>query len=292
MLFTRGPQVGLRLTVLIFLSIVLMLLDHRQHYLVPVHNVLSGLVAPLQYAVDAPRRLFENLNTYLTSKENLLIENASLRTQQIILKTKLQKLTALQQENTELRALLTTAKRDHKLRVVVAELLAVDTDPLVSEVVLDKGQNADIYVGQPVLDAAGVMGQVIQVGPLTSRVLLINDLRSAVPVQDARNGVRGLVVGQGRLASLLLTDVAITADIKIGDSLITSGLGGRYPSGYPVGVVTNIYHAPHEQSIKIEISPSARLNQNQQVLLIWPSKKIPIDAPKIEMADATHSKIK
>lgn len=269
-----------------------MLLDHRQHYLAPVHNLLSGLVAPMQYAVDAPRKLFKNLNTYFTSRESLLIENASLRTQQIILNAKLQKLTALQQENAELRALLTTAKRDHNLRVVVAELLAVDTDPLVSEVVLDKGQNSGIYVGQPVLDATGVMGQIIQVGPLTSRVLLINDLRSAVPVQNTRNGVRGLVVGQGRLANLLLTDIAITADIKIGDTLITSGLGGRYPSGYPVGTVTNIYHAPHEQIIKIEISPSARLNQNQQVLVIWPSKKIPIDAPKIEMIDTAHSKNK
>jgi len=261
-----------------------MVFDQRLHYLKPVRNTLSAFVAPIQYLVDAPIKLVQAISTNISSRETLLDENAALKAKQLFLQAQLQKLVALQNENVELRALLKSSPHLTNTRTEIAGLLAVSTEPLISEVVLDKGTNSGVYVGQPVLDANGIMGQIIQVGPLTSRLLLISDLRSAVPVQDARNGVRGIVVGQGRLAKLSLTNIPDTVDVMAGDVLVTSGLGGHYPEGYPVGVVTHVQHNTGAQFSSIEVTPSAQLDRNQQVLLIWPPQVPTIDVPKSQPA--------
>ncbi len=279
-MFTRGPQMGSRLFFLTLLSIALMVLDQRQHYLAPLRNALTALVAPLQYLVNAPIRGMQTLSDNLSSRERLLAENTSLKAQQLLLQAQLQNLIALENENKELRALLQATPRLKNQRITIAHLLAVSTGALMSELILNKGRKADIYVGQPVLDANGVMGQIIQVGQLTSRLLLISDLRSAVPVQDARNGVRGIVVGQGHLEKMLLTDIPDTVDVKEGDLLVTSGLGGHYPEGYPMGIVARIQHDTGAQFTHIEVTPSARLNRNQPLLLIWPPAVPDIDVSK------------
>ncbi len=291
-MFTRGPQIGLRLIFLVILSIFLMVLDQREHYLTPLRNGLTAFVAPIQYLVNAPIRGVQTLLDNLSSRETLLAENTSLKAKQLLLQAQLQKLIALENENMELRALLQSSPRLQNRHIAIAHLLAVSTDPLISELVLDKGRKAGVYIGQPVLDANGVMGQIIQVGPLTSRLLLIADLRSAVPVQDTRNGVRGIVVGQGQMAKLLLTDIPDTVDVKQGDLLVTSGLGEHYPAGYPVGVVTQVQHDTGAQFTHIEITPSAKLNRNQPILLIWPPAMLDIDAPKSISATKTGSKHK
>ena len=269
-----------------------MVLDHRQHLLSPVRNVLSAVVAPMQYLVDKPIKLVNAAGSSISSRQALLAENAELHAQQMLLQAQLQKLIALESENTQLRELLTASEHMRNMRVVAAQLIEVNTDPLVSEIVLDKGSKNEVYEGQPVLDAKGVMGQVIQVGPLTSRILLLNDLRSAIPVQNSRSGVRGIVVGKGKLLDLELIDIPLTADIKVGDILVTSGLGKRYPSGYPAGIVKAIKHNPGEQFAQIIVSSSAKLNQSQQVLLIWPPKKLLVDAPKLPAADKINPKLK
>jgi len=249
-----------------------MVLDHHQHYLASARNLLTAIVVPVQYAVNKPIQIVKEISTDLAGHQKLLAENAALRTQILLLQAQLQKLLALENENNQLRALLASASQMHKQRLVVAQLLDVDTDTLISEVVLDKGKRDGVFIGQPVLDAYGVMGQVIQVGPLTSRVLLLTDLRSALPVQDARNGSRGIIVGRGKLANLALTDTASSADIQPGDVLVSSGLGGRYPAGYPVGEVKSVQRKSSDQFMQIEVVPKAQLNRSQQVLLIWPSK--------------------
>lgn len=269
-----------------------MVLDHRQHLLSPVRNVLSAVVAPIQYLVDKPIKLVSAIGTNFSSRQVLLAENAELHAQQMLLQAQLQKLIALENENTQLRALLTASERIRNMQVAVAQLLEVNTDPLMSEIVLDKGLKEEVYIGQPVLDAKGVMGQVIQVGSLTSRVLLLNDLRSAIPVQNSRSGIRGLVIGKGKLLDLELTDIPLTADVKVGDILVTSGLGGRYPAGYPVGMVKVIKHNPGEQFAQIIVTSTAKLNQSQQVLLIWPPNKLLVDAPKQSDRDKTNPKLK
>lgn len=285
-MFTRGPQIGLRLFFLAILSIVLMVLDQREHYVAPLRNALTALVTPMQYLVDAPVRGVQTLNDNLSTREKLLAENASLKAKQLLLQAELQKLISLQNENAQLRALLQSSPRLQNRRIAIAHLLAVSTDPLISELVLDKGHNHGVYNGQPVLDANGIMGQIIQVGPMTSRLLLISDLRSAVPVQDVRNGVRGIVIGQGHLAKMLLTDIPDTVDVKENDLLVTSGLGGHFPEGYPVGVITKVQHDTGAQFTHIEVTPSAQLNRNQPVLLIWPPEVPNIDAPKSTLSAA------
>lgn len=265
------------------LSMGLMVADYRGHYLNPTRQVFNSVVAPLQYIVDLPIEFTQNIIDGFSSRKALVAENTALKSEHLLLQAQLQQLTALQNENSQLRALLTSYPRLENQAITVAKMLAVATDPLVSEVVLSGGAKNGIYEGQPVLDAYGVMGQIIAVGPLTSRLLLLSDSRSAVPVQVARNGVRGIVIGQGKLSNLQLSDVPPTADIRVGDLLISSGLGGRFPADYPVGVIEKILHDPGEQFMKVEVKPSAHLDRNEPVLLIWPPKSIPVDVESSKM---------
>ncbi len=179
----------------------------------------------------------------------------------------------LEQENTQLRALLKSPLRSVYGQFIVAQLLEVDADELQQEWVLDKGRSEAVYVGQPVLDSGGVIGQVISVGPLNSRILLVSDVRSAVPVQNSRTGMRTIVGGTGISDKLTLLNVPVTSDVRVGDALITSGLGGRFPAGYNVGVISAVKHRAGEQFSVISVKPSANLNRSQQVLLVWPSEK-------------------
>jgi rod shape-determining protein MreC len=281
----------LRLLLLVILSVITIALDYRIDFFKPVRNLLSAVVAPVQYVVDTPIKWSMALDATLSNHQTLLVENTRLRTQNLLLQARLQRLIALENENSQLRSLLSSAQQTGNEKMIVAQMLAVNTEPLSSEIVLDKGKHNGVYEGQPVLDARGIMGQVTQVGPLTSRVLLLTDLRSAIPVQDTRNGIRGIVVGRGNLAKLALTDIPVTVDVKVGDTLVSSGLDGHYPSGHPVGVISHIRADPNEQFTAIEITPSAQLDRNQFVLLIWPPKIPTIDAPKLIQTVNTPKKI-
>src|SRR5262249_27030613 len=156
-------------------------------------------------------------------------------------------------------------------RLLVGQILDAALDPLNQEMVLDKGTDDGIFVGQPVLDAYGVMGQVIDTTAKTSRVLLISDGRSALPVQNNRNGMRAIVAGTGYANSLSLLHMPNTADVKVGDYLVTSGLGGRFPFGYPVGQIISIKKTSAERFALIEVRPAAHLDRSRMVVLVWPS---------------------
>lgn len=218
--------------------------------------------------VDAPMQLFHNIRGNLVTRQKLQSENAALSTQQVLLQAKLQRYAALESENRQLNQLLAATEHLKKQHFRLARLLLVNADPLLNEVIVDKGQSDGVKVGQPVLDANGVMGQVVSVDFLSSRVLLLTDFRSAIPVQDVRSDARGILVGRGRLAKLLLKDTPGTVDIKVNDLLVTSGLGGRYPAGYPVGIVSAVNTNVAAQFASIQVDPSAQLNRNRPVLLI------------------------
>lgn len=234
--------------------------------------MLSVVVAPLQFLVDRPVQFIRWVETNFTSQQNLLMENAQLRARQLLLFAKLQKVAALESENNQLRALLRSATAIHE-KVTVAQLLAVDLAPYTQQIIIDKGEKDGVYIGQPVLDAYGVMGQIIAVGPLNSRVLLITDPRSAVPVQDSRNGNRAIAAGLGFDGVLELINVPVTTDFRKGDFLVTSGLGGNYPPGYPVGVISKVSLSPGDKFAEISITPAAHVNQSRQILLVWPKEK-------------------
>jgi rod shape-determining protein MreC len=250
-------------------SIGLMFSDYRYHYLDNVRSGFSLIVSPLQYAVDYPVRVVGWVQSLVSAKKALIDENMRLRYQQIMLEAELQKLLIIQKENSQLKELLLTSSQAD-MRAMAAQILAVDTSNTRQIVILNKGNRDGVYAGQPVLDAKGVMGQVVDVGPMTSTVLLISDSKSAVPVRNNRTGERAILVGTNKLDQLSLINLPKTASIHPGDVLVTSGLGRRYPEGYPVGKVEKVSSIPGEDFVKVGVSPIALLNRNRLVLLIWP----------------------
>ncbi len=232
---------------------------------------LGLLVLPLQSLVDTPVTAFHWLTNRIASEHKLLDENARLRANNFLLQARLQRFAALEKENGELRELLQSSSHVSG-KVLTAGLLAVDTGMGLQQMIVNKGSRSKVYLGQPVLDAYGVMGQVVDVGLLTSKVLLLTDVRSAIPVQSYRNGVRSVASGQGEgRYDLVLLNVSETADIRKGDLFVSSGLGQRYPVGYPVGMVISKKPVPGEHRFTITLRPLAHLDRSQQVLLVWPS---------------------
>jgi len=246
-----------------------MAVDHRQGHLESVRSILSTLVYPLQYVVNIPVRVGNWMSESLVTQTNLLDENNRLRDEHLLLSSRLQKFNVLEEENKRLRELLQSSVRLGE-RVVMAELLAVALEPFRRQIVIDKGQREGVYDGQPVVDATGVMGQIIHVAPFSSTVLLVTDPKHALPVQINRNGLRAIAVGTGQDNVLLLENLPTNADIKKGDLVISSGLGHRFPRWYPVGTITSINMVRGENFSKVVLTPSAQLDQSREVLLVWP----------------------
>lgn len=238
-----------------------------------VRAALSLPLTPLQYLVSAPIQWVDKLSHMLSAQDILHQENMDLRAEQLLLKAELQRLVAIESENNHLKGLIQSSQQIHG-KTQIAQLLAIDSDLSQRQIILDKGSHHGVFLGQPVLDANGVMGQVIQVSPLTSRVLLINDAKSGIAIENARNGVRSIAMGDSYSGRLRLINVPQTADIKPGDMFLTSGLSDRYPPGYPVGKVISVTHDPGLPFMSIILEPSAQLDKSRQVLLVWPAKTL------------------
>ena len=273
-IFNRNSQSGFRALTLVMLAIILMFLDKRVESVQQIRAALSVTLIPLQYAVSVPIQMIDKFSQTMSSHEALVQENLDLKAQQLLLKAQVQRLLAIETENNQLKALMRSSAQIQG-KILVAQLLAIDTDPFLNQVILDKGSRDNVFVGQPVLDANGVMGQIIQVGPLTSRVLLVNDPHNGIPVQVTRNGVRAIAMGDNYTKKLRLVNVPHTADIRVGDILVTSGLGEHIPEGYPVGQVSTVVKDPGFQFATIEVEPSAHLDRSREVLLVWPNKPVP-----------------
>ena len=196
-------------------------------------------------------------------------ENAQLRQQELLLSQKLQKFEAVSMENQRLRGLLLSSNRIDA-DVLIAEIIGVDHDPFRHEVVLDRGAADSVAIGQAVLDKDGLMGQIIHVGPFSSRALLITDKSHATPVNVNRNGIRAIAVGAGSLDRLDLIHVPDTVDLKVGDLLVSSGLGGRFPAGYPVGYITYIENDPGQPFAMVQARPASHLDRQLHVMIIQP----------------------
>lgn len=247
----------------------MMWLDHRAHTLEPVRAALSLVVGPIQYLADLPVSAGIWAGDTLRSRDTLRTENEQLKLQNLLLKTQLQKLNAVETENARLRKLLHSSRRISE-RINIAEIIAVDLDPYSRQVVINKGLDANVFEGQPVMDADGVMGQVIHVGALNSTAMLITDPNHGIPVQVNRNGLRAIAVGTGSHQYLDIPNLPNNTDIQPGDLLVTSGLGGRFPPGYPVAKVVSVSTNPTQAYATIEAEPTAQLNRNREVLLAWP----------------------
>jgi len=267
-MFTRGPSLGMRLFLLVITSILLMYLDHQQGHLQTVRQGLSVAVYPIRLVVDLPSRVLLWAGESLSSRGSLIEENQRLQQDQLQAKVLLQRLEALEAENGRLRALLESQPQLPD-RILVAEMLSVDLDPFRHNLVIDKGSSDGLYVGQAMLDADGVVGQITRVEPLSSEAIMISDPGHATPVEINRNGLRTIALGTGDSSSLRLPFLPNNADVEAGDLLVTSGLGNAFPSGYPVARVVAVNRRPGEPFAEVTAEPTAALNRKREVLLVW-----------------------
>jgi rod shape-determining protein MreC len=242
--------------------------DHRYQHLGALRATLAVMVYPLQLLADLPVRLARSAQGRLADERMLRDQNEALRRENLVLNARLQQLLALESENMRLRDLLGSSFRIGE-RVLIAEILAVDLDPGRRQVVVNKGSSSGVFVGQPVLDANAVMGQVVRTSPVSSTVLLITDSEHALPVEVNRNGLRTIARGTGVGQDLELLHIPKNADVRLGDLLVTSGMGGRFPRGYPVARVTGVRHDPDDPFTVVTAEPTARLDRSREVLLVW-----------------------
>jgi rod shape-determining protein MreC len=242
--------------------------DHRYRHLEVLRSTLSVLVYPLYYIASLPQTLSGTVEGQLATEQELRDSNRHLERQNLVLKARLQQFEALEAENMRLRDLLGSSFKIGD-RVLIAELMSVDLDPYRQQVLINKGSSSGVFVGQPVLDANAVMGQVVEVSPLTATVLLITDATHALPVQVNRTGLRTVAAGTGLINALELPHLPNNADIREGDLLVTSGLGGHFPPGYPVARVSEVRREPGKPFATVIATPAARLDRSRDVLLVW-----------------------
>lgn len=252
-----------------------MTLDHRYKALSDLRSALNEIIYPLRTVTDLPSEIGDIASSTFVSRSTLEEQNQTLRTQNELLQSKLQKFVALEAENQQLRKLLKSVQeyQNQLNKAVVAEILSTDLDPFRRQVVINKGSNDEVYVGQPIISSEGVVGQVIEVGPFSSIAMLITDPSHSLPVQVNRNGVRAIASGEPHKNQLRLLHQPNNTDIVVGDELVTSGLGCVFPAGYPAGKVIDVTINPSLPFAQITVEPSALLDRHRQVLLVWPDLK-------------------
>lgn len=264
----------MRLLVLTVLSVALMVVDARFEVLKPLRSHLAQVLTPFYWLAERPVRLWEGVSQQFTQRDELIAENEKLKAEALLMQRRLQKLATLTEQNVRLRELLNSAALvDDK--VLVSELIGTDPNPFTHRILIDKGEKDGVYLGQPVLDALGLMGQVVEVMPYSARVLLLTDTTHSIPVQVNRNGLRAIAIGTGNPERLELRHVADTADIKEGDLLVSSGLGQRFPAGYPVATVKEVIHDTGQPFAVVRAVPTARLNRSRYLLLVFSDQRTP-----------------
>ncbi|EKT59953.1 rod shape-determining protein MreC [Providencia sneebia] len=267
-IFRRGPSLQLRIFIAVLVAIALVVIDHRFEPFNKIRNYLDTAVSPFYFLANGPRQFLDNVSENFSSREQLQFENKALRQELLLKKADSLLLEQLKQENSRLRELLGSPLRQDE-HMMVAQVISGSNTPYRDLVVIDKGEKDNVYEGQPVISDKGVVGQVVGVGQFNSRVLLICDTTHALPVQVLRNDIRVIASGSGCTDDLQLAPLPESTDIRVGDVLVTSGLGGRFPEGYPVGVVSSVKHDTQRAYTIISARPSAELQRLRYLLLLW-----------------------
>jgi rod shape-determining protein MreC len=280
---TSGRTTGLLLRCVLYslLALGLIIVDKRYDHLGKIRRLLSVVAYPMQIAVASP---FDGWNWFrdsVTTRDALRADKSKLEADLRLAQFRLQRYEALEAETQRLRALResTAAVTDH---FVIGDVMDVDLDAFRERVLVDKGASDGVYVGQAVLDSGGVFGQVARVGQLTSEVILVSDAAHAIPVQINRNGLRTIAVGTGDTNRLKLPYLPTSADVITGDLLVTSGLGGGFPAGYPVGSVAEVKRDPAQSLADIDVKPAAALDRSRELMFVWlkPQAAELLPAPK------------
>lgn len=264
----------MRVLVLVVLAITLMVVDARFTLLKPVRSQMGLVLMESYHITDLPQSLWQGVASQFGSRTELIAENEKLKTEALLMQGRVQKLAALTEQNVRLRELLNSSALVNE-KVEVAELIGVDPNPFTHRILINKGERDGVVLGQPVLDARGLMGQVVELMPYTARVLLLTDTTHSIPVQVNRNGLRAIASGTGNPERLELRHVADTADIKEGDLLVSSGLGQRFPAGYPVATVKEVIHDSGQPFAIVRAIPTAALNRSRYLLLVFTDSRTP-----------------
>jgi len=254
--------------ILALAALVLIALDSFTSLLRPAHAWLEPLAQPFQWASTLPMRWREWNDESLESRAVIIANNDKLETEILVYKAQLQRMAELSAENLQLKSLLNGAELI-KNSVIVAELVGISPDPFHHVITINRGASDNIREGLAVIDGEGLMGQVVEVFEQHSRVLLITDSRHALPIYNLRNNVRGIIEGSGDFQRLRLRHVSPTQDIQVGDTLLSSGLGQRFPSGYPVGTVSAINKDPGQAFIEVSIIPAAKVDRSLRLLVVF-----------------------
>ncbi|MGX2947327.1 rod shape-determining protein MreC [Frederiksenia canicola] len=271
-IFAKAPPLGVRLVIAIALSVACIFFDGRGSTMVQVRNLLETAVGGLYYFANTPRVVLDGVSNNFIDSQRLKMENQVLREQIREKNADLLLLDQLKVENQRLRLLLSSPLRQDEYKKV-AEVLTAEMDAYRQQVIINQGKSDGAFVGQPIIDERGVVGQVISVGEKSSRVLLLTDVTHAIPVQVLRNDVRGIASGTGHSEELILDHLPRTVDIAKGDVLVTSGLGGHFPEGYPVAVVETVINDGSSHFARVTARPLASLDRLRYLLLLWPTNE-------------------
>ncbi len=269
-IFSRGPSLQLRLVLAVVAAIAIIIADSRLGSFREIRSYLDTSVSPFYFLADGPRRFLDGAAETLASRQMLEQQNMALRRELMLKDSQLLLLGQYKQENIRLRELLGSPLRPGE-RKMITQVISAGADPYSDQVIIDRGSDNGVYEGQPVISEKGVVGQVVSVGKFTSRVMLICDASHALPVQVLRDDVRAIASGAGCSENLQLENMSGNPDIRVGDVLVSSGLGGRFPEGYPVGVVSSVSVDTRSAATIIQAKPAAGLQRLRYLLLLWNS---------------------
>ncbi|SQD79688.1 rod shape-determining protein MreC [Moritella yayanosii] len=267
-IFTTSTSLQLRLFLAVIASFSLIIFDSKFDSFSNVRLYLNTAVSPLIYAANIPSEMLKGVSNTVVSRRDLRKKVAEQKDKLFIQQVQLLEFKHLKQENKRLRALLNSPVHSDQ-RKLVAEIMTVNTDPLSLQVVINKGASDGLYIGQPVLNEQGVVGQIVDVAATYSRILLIADITHGIPVRVQRNDIRAIANGSGELNSLNLPYVPHSTDMQVGDVLVTSGLGGVFPEGYPVATISAFTYQTGQPYAQVEAKPAVELERIRYVLLTW-----------------------
>lgn len=290
-IFERGPSLPLRLFFAVLASFGLIALDHYTSSSVQLRSWLTAAVSPLFYVANMPQDIMFGASEQFKSQQKILEENQQLKDSLLLQNGQLQRLQFLQQENDKLRALL-GARPVTEGKRLIAEVLAVYSHPFSHQIVLNKGSTDGISVGQPIIDDLGVLGQVVTVGPNSSRAILIADNTHAISARVERTGLSVVAEGIGQANSLRLSHLPHSTDVVVGDRLVTSGLDGVFPEGYPIAKVVSVVRDARQPFLQVSAEPYAKLDRIRYVLVVWPHQGTSVADPEIvePPADASQER--
>ncbi|WP_371188015.1 rod shape-determining protein MreC [Thalassotalea maritima] len=279
-IFIEGYSSHKRMVMALVLSLVFIYCDHKLASFESARALLQSLVSPLQYIADTPGQIMDFTSENLVTRRQLMEDNQRLQRNEVLLRERLLELDILKQENQRLRQLLQAPVKAN-IDKMVAEIVSVDSDPYSHQILINRGEIDGVYEGQPVINDKGVVGQVLHTGLNSSRVLLLTDITHAIPLRVHRNGLRVIAKGTGSIDEMDVTHVPYASDIKVGDLLVTSGLGGTFPEGYPVAMVSYVADNPNKKFAKIRITPLVDVDRLRYLLLLWPANN-PSTAPTLD----------